>query len=317
MPGAEREAGEQWFGVEFVAVLVPLPAVREDPVPEQIPVENFVSPDAFEVSSRVGASRQSTKLGDGLPLDSLTVNAGSTILIVAFHGSLDRKKFRIPRFERLRSLIATDYSSMYFADPVLHLSRSLECGWYAGTMNEDHIAAVVAVTKQTMRTFGTRHVIFTGSSGGAFAAMQASARIPGSLALVFNPRIDLAYRIPEGKPRGPQRNFLKYVMPELAPEGFDGLPAGADWSAPLGGRLSLTRLYSEAQPNKVLYCTNTSDSYHQTNCLPFRSTVSPSQVIEFVEYDAGPRHTPPPVEFFMSMIYAAAKDVNADVWQEQ
>lgn len=60
------------------------------------------------------------------------MNKETDVLVVRLHGALDRRKYTLPRFERMRTIISNDVSSMYFADPALTREENIQLAWYTG-----------------------------------------------------------------------------------------------------------------------------------------------------------------------------------------
>ncbi len=107
------------------------------------PFEELWSPDAFLPSHGVGIYKHRASLGRGTTLDSLFVNKRSDVLVVSMHGAIQRATIRLPRFERLRTFLRTDYSSIYFGDPSLYLGEKFSLSWFTGWhgTNVPHIIA--------------------------------------------------------------------------------------------------------------------------------------------------------------------------------
>lgn len=248
-----------------------------------------------------GVSRYSCPLGRSSSLEALLVNKGSDVLVVSFHGALDRQRFTLPRFERLNSLKAYDVSSLYFADPALYLDSTLELAWFTGWGRFDLYPPLASWTVAAANAAGAHRIILTGSSGGGFAALQVSSLIPNSLAIPFNPQTAISAYLANGVMRGPQRKYVSVVMPEVAPSGFDRLAPEVDWAKPLGARLSTLERYSRPRSNHVLYATNVNDFHHRDHFLPFVEAAALGRNIrrlEIYEYDGPVGHTPPAPNVF-------------------
>ncbi|WP_242085932.1 hypothetical protein [Microbacterium lacticum] len=125
-------------------------------------------------------------------LDAALLTADSDTLVVTFHGSLDRSKYRIPRFERARTTEVHGTSCLYWADPSLWLDDSLALAWYTGAGSINLLSMLAERSADVARLVGANRIIFTGSSGGGFAALQTSALIDASTALVFNPQTEIS-----------------------------------------------------------------------------------------------------------------------------
>lgn len=131
-----------------------------------------------------------------------------------------------------------------------------------------------------------------------------------SLALPFSPQTAISKYLVAGAGLGAQRKYLKYVMPELAPEvSLERLPESQDWASPLIGRLSSVARYREATQNFfVYYVQNLNDRPHlEQHCEPFfRTSVEKGPNRDRVKFDLyeGPvGHNPPSTEVFRRTLH--------------
>lgn len=266
------------------------------------PFQPLWSADAFNPSSSVGITKYRADVGRGCKLDSLFVNKRSDILLVSMHGALQRAKIRLPRFERLRSLLRTDYSSIYFGDPSLWLAENLSLSWFTG-WHETNVPHLVSDwVQKAASASGASTVVFIGSSGGGFASAQVSSYVPGSVAVVFNPQTSIAAYRPSGS-LGYGRNFIRQVMPELTPEGgLSEIDAETDWSSPMGDRGSMLVRYSRRVQNRLLYVQNDQDRSHWTDhYTPFRAATEGGVNdgrIRYTIYTGPEGHSAPPPAIF-------------------
>lgn len=257
----------------------------------------------FAPASDEGVSKYAIDIPDNGVLRALLVNKASDVLIVAFHGATSRAKKELPRFEWFRTLRTENVSSLYFSDPLLETDPTLELAWFTGRYDVDLHVELARMAEVASRAVGARRIIFLGSSGGGFAAMQISSFVEGSLALPFSPQASLSNYLVKGTGYGAQRKYLKLVMPELAPGvALEKLDSGVDWAEPLADRLSAVERYKSALQNKVLYVQNVNDVPHvEQHRNPFREAVAsgPNRLrVRFEEY-AGPEgHNPPAQQEF-------------------
>lgn len=259
---------------------------------------NIDSLQAFAAYSGVGVSKYSIAIPNNGILKAMLVNKGSDVLVVAFHGATSRAKKEIPRFEWFRTLRSENVSSLYFSDPLLETDPTLELAWFTGRLDLDLHVELARLTEVAAQAVGAKRIIFLGSSGGGFAALQVATYVEGSLALPFSPQTSISRYLVKGTGYGAQRKYLELVMPELAP----GVPLHKldpefDWAAPLHPRLSAVERYSHPVPNRVLYVQNANDFPHVGQHLdPFRGAVTDGvneSRIMFERY-VGPRaHNPP------------------------
>lgn len=266
------------------------------------------APNAFKPSSAEGVSKHVAPLGHGAGmLRTLLVNRLSDILIVAFHGATNRRRKEIPRFEWFRTLRSAPYSCMFISDPLLETDPTLELAWYTGTYSLNLQTLLAEWAQSAANAIGSTQIIFVGSSGGGFAALQVAVQVKNSLASPFNPQTAIAnYRV-GGTDFGAQKKFLRTVMPELMPGANFAMDApGSDWSEPLALRLSSVVAYGSEYSNYVFYAQNSNDVNHLDNHYePFLESVrrsSSSHRIHFDLYDGAPGHNPPSPRRFLETI---------------
>lgn len=256
------------------------------------PINQFDELDAIPIHS---ASRLRRTLPGGAPLDALVVNRGTSAVVVALHGATDRSRTVLPRFEWLRSLVAHDVSSIFFADPALHLSPRLALAWYTGWADVDVHDEVARWSLKIAETLRASRIIFMGASGGGFAALQASSLLPGSEALAFNAQTDIArYRV-NGEFWGAQRDYITAVWPSVwsslsTPESFkDGR-----WADLTGDRVSAVRRYATDRRNLVHLVQNEEEFHYHEHFLPFLTAArrAGNQINEHTNRE-GTLHNPP------------------------
>lgn len=208
-----------------------------------------VEPCEFVVASRSGG-----------PLDVVALYAPkvSKTLIVSFHGSLVRSKFTLPRFEWRRTLGNLEAGVLLIADTTLELGEKIPLGWYIGTAEQDLADEIAAVVQQVAADGGYERILLTGSSGGGYAAMAISRRIPGSLAVSFSPQTRVGDYIP----------WVGKVLIQGAFPGYDTIDAV---EAEFPERVNLRRLYADPEiPNYVRYVQNSNDLDHmEAHYAPF------------------------------------------------
>ncbi len=126
--------------------------------------------------------------GGLLDITALYIPKTSKTLIVSFHGSLQRSKFTLPRFEWRNSLAPLDAAQLFVADSSLHLNRAMALAWYIGSSEQDFSSDVADLIKDIATAAGYDRILLTGSSGGGFAALAISRQIDGSAAVCFSPQ---------------------------------------------------------------------------------------------------------------------------------
>ncbi|SNC63734.1 hypothetical protein SAMN05445756_0968 [Kytococcus aerolatus] len=243
-----------------------------------------------------GALRYSAPLPNGVPMETLFINRGeeSRTLLVGLHGSTDRNKYTLPRFEWLRTVAErSPHSALFISDPTLASAPTLRLAWYTGWRDLDLTPFLAEQVRRAAAACGADEIVLLGSSGGGFAAMQVATLLPDSLAVAFNPQASIARYTPQA-----QVSYLKHVMPHLAEELRPAIDAGDDWSAQaLGTRASLIERYTTEQPNFAVYVQNLNDDTHiERHYGAFRDAVGhgPNRGrLDLVEYEGQAGHGPP------------------------
>lgn len=261
---------------------------------------------SFAPEENPGISKYRSHLGCGATLDALFVNQQSDTLIVSCHGALPRKTTVLPRFERLRTLLNTKYSSLYFGDPTLHLSEQVGLAWYTGWKELDLYPVLAEWVNKAAEVSGADKIVFLGSSGGGFASMQVSSFIPGSMAVPLNPQTAIWKYQPKGS-LGYARNYIKNIMPHLTPDGgVRNVTAEVNWSEPLGERASTLIRYARPIKNYVYYTQNYNDISHwNDHYLPFRESIKNGpnvQRVRFFTYAGQHTHTSPKSDVFAQIM---------------
>lgn len=252
-------------------------------------------------SREIGGARYQELTPDNKILDSLLVTRKSDTLIVSFHGALDRKKFQLPRFERLATLLRTPFSLLFLTDPGLHYNPTVQLTWYSGPPAVDYFQILARKIREAIQTTKSENVLLSGSSGGGFAALQIAPLVENSAVLAFNPQTSIHdYVIPPHSSIWAQRNYLDAIAPELKPESIDAI-LEHDWTLQLGDRLSSLRRYKWAQKTRVFYATNLNDWHHEAHYLPF-SEVIPNHLLTTYVYKQEGDHQPPTDDYFLDCV---------------
>ncbi|MGY5318971.1 hypothetical protein ACXA45_06995 [Neomicrococcus lactis] len=248
------------------------------------------------------AARFRSDLGSSTFLDSLLVAKESDLLVVGLHGALNQEKTKLPRFERMSTILNYPVNSMFFGDPALWMSPSLQLSWYTGWNGIDLQRTIADWSLAAAKAVGAKKLLFTGSSGGGFAALQISSLVANSYALVFNAQTDIAnYRI-NGEGYGAQRTYVKTVWPEIAAtfNSHTDIESGT-WADSLGGRASAVKRYSEPTENYVFIVQNAEEFHFEDHYLPFLEAAKRGGNIARVKmktYLDGPVHAQPKAQTF-------------------
>lgn len=245
----------------------------------------------------------------GLTLDFHARFGASDELFVTFHGAIPEGKHAYPRFERVASLRSKVKASIAFADPTIpaDTSSAMRLSWYLGGETWDPMPAILDVVKKSHGKTGAKHVAFVGGSGGGFAALRASAMVPGSMAFIQDPQT----RVLDYHP-GPVGRYFDAMWP-----GHDKETVAAQFPE----RFDMAHHYATVKPENLVYYTqNTSDTDHVLKHLrPFQEGQAPGPGRVYALYDGVNRGhgkiTPPEFDHHLDEAtrlwreYRAARDV--------
>lgn len=188
---------------------------------------------------------------EGMTLDFYSRLKRSDELIVTFHGAGDLTKLQYPVFTRVKSLKNKAPAMMSFADPTMLLDpdHKMMLSWFLGGPGWDPLPTILTVIRKAMRKCGAKHVAFLGGSGGGYAALRASAMLPGSMAFVQDPQVTIAKystRVVETYFDTAWKGWSHRSLMNAFPERFD-----------------MARHYRVTQPqNFVYYAQNATDRSH-------------------------------------------------------
>jgi pimeloyl-ACP methyl ester carboxylesterase len=200
----------------------------------------------------------SSRQDDGLPLCALYTPSASETLVVSFHGSLQRSKYQLPRFEWRKTLGELDAGKLLIADTTLELNETMPLGWYIGTAQQNLSDDVAAMIRQIAADGGYNRVILAGSSGGGYASLAVSRRLPGTVAVCFSPQTRVG-------------DYYKWVYKALIRAAFPDFASIDAVEAQFPESVNLRRLYAEQEiDNFVRYVQNSNDIRHvEAHYTPF------------------------------------------------
>lgn len=233
----------------------------------------------------------SSASGGALDLTALYLPAQSRTLIVSFHGSLQRSKFQLPRFEWRKTLAPFHAAQLFIADSTLHLNRAMALAWYVGTSEQDFSSDVADLIRTIAADAGYDRILLTGSSGGGFASLAISRRIDGSAAVCFSPQTRVG-------------DYHRPVVERFRSVAFPNFETYDDIEKLHRSRVDLRFLYDSTPANNfVRFVQNTRDEEHfSRHYTPFAATlgVDPevggldaSRTIEFIPQRLQDGHQPP------------------------
>lgn len=124
-----------------------------------------------------------------------SLRSESRLLIVIGQSALVRSQVgSLPVFQRWSWAEDIPNSSvLVLNDPNLYLDEELNAGWWFGTHGRDTAAEMAGIVDTVRRELGLdrRQVVFYGGSAGGFASFHMASCLPGSLAVVDIPQIDM------------------------------------------------------------------------------------------------------------------------------
>ena len=169
------------------------------------------------------------------------------------------------------------------ADPSVGLDPEVPLGWYLGNRAIGHLKPILhPILSEAIDAFHPKRLIFFGSSGGGYAAMNYAADFPNSIALTVNPRLDLS--------QGQDRDWATYMT---KCHGAVGRTPYQRISSEYGVNLA-DAIPSSAQFYAAMY-HNTGDSeFLEKNHAPFvKSRTGDLYIAERLDFD-GNGHVPIP-----------------------
>lgn len=227
-----------------------------------MPVYTYPSLDAFQSRTNTPNGLYSILI-DGLFFDLIVKNRGLPTTTVVFHAAEpNRSQKKLPLF--YGQTIAGDKANVILvSDPSLHCSATIPLGWYAGTRNNNIQKNLTDIFRSLLPALGSEKIIFSGPSGGGFAALYFSHQFPESLAIAHNPQIEIA-------------KFKWSAVRKYAETCFNS-DTDEDVLQDLQ-KLScadLTSLYKRPVPNYSLICQNAHDWQIESHIDPFLRNIAP------------------------------------------
>lgn len=238
-----------------------------------------------------------------LVVSSYLADLPGDVLTVYFHGATDRYRFRMPRYERLRSLSTLETGPlMLFSDPCLDLDARMKLSWYVGTEDVDLHREIARMIDAYARRRGIEKVMLIGNSGGGFTALQIAAAVDGARVVAFNPQIQVERYIPR--------------ISEVAHWALFGREsvAGDPRQAP---RMDLIERYRRIGFDQdITYIQNPGDDLHYVEHFQpfeaaFRASSNRDRLTTLTPY-LGPGHRVPPPDEYVAYVRAAIDGVSND-----
>lgn len=204
---------------------------------------------------------------------------GSNLLYVLLSATTPRR-YQYPYYSRWSWGAVFPGNTLNIADPTQTQGRGLSVGWYLGNEKRDYIELVKDIVAGFAAKLGVpgNRVIIYGSSAGGFAALRLAFRLPGSLACVLNPQVDLAAYKP-----GPVTALLKNA--------FGGKKL-EDLPEKVRSRFSLLTDAQNFKNARAVYAQNIRDEFHYENHykLVRRSALHKRHKFVYQEYEGDGGH---------------------------
>lgn len=197
---------------------------------------------------------------NGSYIDMLIDIKPAASIVFMLNGAMDRS--REPPFFYGGGVIPKWCSRVSINDPSLYSSRTLTLGWYAGTEHIRLQSMLPEIISKLLAVSKSDRPIFSGGSGGGFAALYYSAGIFDAIAMVWNPQSDILKYI-----QGPVKAYANAAF---------GM---SDWSE-VAQKLSeivevdVCKVYRSGFVNKVVYLQNSRDWHVEKHCFPFLDALS-------------------------------------------
>lgn len=197
------------------------------------------------------------------------------------------------------------YDVLVFSDPSLRPSNDIGLAWFQYDEMNYGLDAIANVLRRIVASigYGEEDIIFFGSSGGGFGALQLASLFPEATAIAFNPQIYLY-------------NYTRSFFEDMLAACYPGLRE-ADILARFPERMAV-KIDPASRGGPVYIFQNTNDDSHVLRHLkPFLKTVehrtltqqdvggdpSSAEKINVVYFtDAGLGHSPPSRQATLSMI---------------
>lgn len=223
----------------------------------------------------------------GRLFDFFYEDRGAPVTLVTFTAAVSPSFVKYPLFSSRPVAERLNVNFVSFADPASGGDTALTTFWHLGTAEVPANEVIPKIISKVMGESVGEHLLFFGSSAGGFAALNYSARFPGSAVMVMNPRVSLL-----NEPKHTSR-YVPVVFPgRNITEKLRELP------------YDMSKLYSVAQGNSVFYLQNLQDStYKRHHYAHFEKAVSGREDVTFITGNWGDGHVVPPRDVFESALY--------------
>ncbi|GAA1339219.1 hypothetical protein GCM10009594_08100 [Kocuria palustris] len=251
-----------------------------------------------EFLTREQTPQGNIQIEHGLPLQFYWEDNGADCTFVTFQGNVNARFTTVPVYTGFTTTDGLKANRLLLSDPTIKISKDLSLAWYAGSSLQRNLQMKLTNIITSLAA-GTRVVLF-GASGGGFAALEQSTRVPGSTVLAMNPQTDVSRYLESA-----YRKYLAraWSMKKLAPS-----PAQMPFNH------SVVDAFARPVPANVVYVQNRSDTFHIENHQePFLKALHPQNRVLTISTDLPGRHVIPDKPS-MRRLYEAV--VDGSTWEE-
>ena len=194
-------------------------------------------------------------------------DSGAPNLAVFFHGAVRGEliaDLKLPILSGLKVPLGAEADRLMLSDSTMAVHRNLRLGWFCGTRRFNLVSRIDQILAKLTAQRSYRRVILLGGSQGGFAALRASRRLPGSVALIWNPQTSIKKFFYPAR----VQDFAHYCF--AAPT-IDAIPPVFQ----VDREMDLTQSYA-AHPasNYVFYMQNRCDLEHlDDHAIPFSAAL--------------------------------------------
>jgi hypothetical protein len=226
-----------------------------------------------------------------LPVKFLRAKNSSSLLIVWFHGAVDRIRLKLPAFSGPEKGFSQVAHQVAVSDPTLSRHSDLSNAWYIGDEELNAQKELIAFFAELTLALGVSRTIFVGGSGGGFASLYFSLMQEGSCAIAVQPQTNIKYFSYSQK-------YLEHC-----------------WSAKtllqIDSRVctDLCKAYSLGFKNTIIYIQSVADERHfRSHLTPFQHAIrrrSSGTAVFHVDFWGSFGHAPVPQSVVTPWIQAA------------
>lgn len=222
---------------------------------------------------------------NGHPLQMHWSAGSDDVTFVVFSAAVSPSVASVPAFSGMRTTEHLSANVLMISDPSLILDRELTLGWYAGNSRwprlQDDLTQVITSFARDSR------IVLFGASGGGYAALEQSTRMPGSVVLAVNPQTDT-------------NRYLSWAI-----ERYDRVAWQIEERRLQPYSSTVVPAFSQPVDANVIYVQNTGDVFHVRNhWQPFASELHEDNRVLLLSPDLGKGHVGPGSESYRALFSA-------------